>query len=88
MTGWEERLLEDLQDGPVLYCPDGFMGRILEGLVARGLVVREDAGFMPPLKDLEGRPILQLKATKFQSAYRYNPTEHPQCRYSLKEPDA
>jgi hypothetical protein len=44
--GWESRLLQDLADGPRVYCFPGFTGAICERLVAKGLVSKEARGQM------------------------------------------
>jgi hypothetical protein len=67
-AGWERRLLSDLAAGPLVYCQDGFMGHVAERLVARGLVVSEDAGFLAAPGKIKG----------------YRKEDYPQRRYAYK----
>lgn len=73
-----------MADGPLTCCFPGFTGAVCERLVAKGLVEREDAGFMGPTIDLDGKPVLYRPATKDAPSYRFVPGEHPQFKYSLK----
>jgi hypothetical protein len=67
LAGWEERALADMAAGPLTYCYLGFMGSICERLVARGMAVSEDAGFMAAPGKIRG----------------YDPREYPLRRYSV-----
>lgn len=73
LEGWQERVLADMAEAPLVYCFPGFMGAVCESLVAIGRVTREPAGFMDP-PDLPPR---KLKAMGWRAE------DHAQFRYAL-----
>ena len=84
-AGWERRLLSDMAAAPIVACHPGFTGAMLERLVAKGLAVRESAGFMEmrdPTGMMDaGKIISAAKATAMLREYWREP--FPQFRYSL-----
>lgn len=82
--GWEDRLLSDMREAPVVCCFPGFTGAICERLVSRGLAIREDTGFME-IKDPAGmmesdKIITPRRAKAIMNGYWAAP--FPQFRYS------
>ena len=81
LDDWAPRLLADMADGPIVACFPGYTGAMLERLVERGLAVREDAGFMDPLRCLAPGLMTPAKLRAYERDYWKDPA--PQFRYSL-----
>jgi len=74
-----------METAPVVACYPGFMGAMCERLLEKGLVVREDAGFLEPQDPtgmlMDGKVCTPAMARRWLADYWRDP--FPQFRYSL-----